>query len=146
MTTPPIQNQTPKTKIETDDHIARIELLISTLLRIGVTLSLSVVILGTIMTFSRHPELRRDPQTLSQITSSNASFPHSLSDMFTGLANFRGQSIVILGLVLLIATPILRVAISIFIFLHDHDKPFVYITSLVLLLLLISFLVGKAGG
>ena len=141
-----VSTHNPSPPHDSSEHIARVEILISTLLRIGVTLSLSVVVLGTILTFAHHPDYRNNSAALSDLTSSNATFPHSIHDMFTGLADFRGQSVVIFGLLLLIATPILRVAISIFIFLHDHDKPFTYITSLVLLLLLISFLVGKAGG
>jgi len=151
----PIKNPKPlasgaeSSKIEnpSSPHAARIELLISTLLRIGVTLSLSIVVLGTIVTFIHHSDYRTNPGVLPTLTQpEKATFPHTLHAVVTGLAAFTGQSLVILGLILLIATPILRVAISIFIFLHDHDRIFVYITSLVLALLLLSFVLGKAGG
>ena len=48
------------------------------------------------------------------------------------------------GLLLLIATPVLRVAVSIFAFVYEKDKVFVIITSIVLGLLLLSFILGKA--
>ena len=63
-----------------------------------------------------------------------------------GLMAFSGESIAVLGLLLLVATPVLRVAISIFAFLYQKDRVFVVITSVVLMLLLLSFMLGKAGG
>jgi uncharacterized membrane protein len=50
------------------------------------------------------------------------------------------------GLLLLIATPVLRVAVSVLAFVYQRDRTFVIITSVVLTLLLASFVLGKAGG
>ena len=50
------------------------------------------------------------------------------------------------GLLVLIATPVLRVAVSILAFWQEGDRKFVLITSVVLALLLASFLLGKVGG
>ena len=50
------------------------------------------------------------------------------------------------GLILLIATPVARVAVSVLVFVVERDGAFVLITLFVLILLLLSFLLGKAGG
>jgi uncharacterized membrane protein len=54
----------------------------------------------------------------------------------------RGQAIIALGLLILIATPVMRVAISIIAFAIQRDYTFVAITCVVLALLCISFLMG----
>ena len=48
-----------------------------------------------------------------------------------------------LGLLLLIATPILRVAVSLLGFALQRDRAYTMISAVVLLVLLISFLLGK---
>jgi uncharacterized membrane protein len=53
--------------------------------------------------------------------------------------------VVTAGLLLLILTPILRVAVSIVAFIIEKDRIFVFITATVLAVLLLSFLLGKAG-
>ena len=50
------------------------------------------------------------------------------------------------GLMLLIATPVARVAVSILGFVYEHDRRYVIITSIVLALLILSFVLGKAEG
>ena len=129
-----------------DLHAARIELLISTLLRVGVTLSLSIVVIGTVVSFVHHPEYRTSTDELKRLTEPGAAFPHSLAAMARGIVSGSGESLVLLGLILLIATPIVRVAVSLLIFMHQRDRAFVYITCLVLALLMLSFFLGKAGG
>jgi uncharacterized membrane protein len=125
--------------------VHRTELIISTLLRIGVWSSLALVVLGTIFTFVHHPDYLTSRTALRTIIGDPANFPHTLGDMLRGIAQLRGQSIIILGLVLLIATPVLRVAVSIVAFAIQKDRIYVLITSIVLALLLTSFLLGKAG-
>ena len=56
-----------------------------------------------------------------------------------------GQAVVTLGLWVLIATPILRVAVSTLVFWHEKDRAFTLITLTVLGLLLISLGLGRAG-
>jgi uncharacterized membrane protein len=45
-----------------------------------------------------------------------------------------------------VLTPVLRVALSILLFLAQRDRTYVLITSTVLLLFLISFVIGKPVG
>jgi uncharacterized membrane protein len=54
----------------------------------------------------------------------------------------RGQSIAMLGILLLIATPVVRVAISVVLFAAQRDRRYVLITAVVLALLLTSLMSG----
>ena len=125
-------------------QIHRVEQWVFALLRIGVRLSLATVILGSIVSFIRHPKYLDDPAQLTRLTHPGASFPHTLRDVGHGLGAFRGQAIVLCGLLMLIATPVLRVAVSIIAFVRAKDRAFVVITTVVFVLLLLSFVLGKA--
>jgi uncharacterized membrane protein len=115
---------------------------ISVILRSGVIVSVLLVAFGTTLSFVRHREYLTQPAQLQRLTRPGASFPHTLSQTVDGLKRMRGQAFVVLGLLLLIATPVLRVAVSIFAFLAMRDRNFAWITAIVLLLLLLSFLLG----
>ena len=52
---------------------------------------------------------------------------------------------IVLGLVLLIATPVVRVIVSTVAFYRERDRVYVAITLLVLALLLVSFVLGRSG-
>ncbi len=129
-----------------DPRVRRIELLISNLLRVGVIVSLCVIVFGIVLMFIQRPEMLSSAEALRQMTETNAVFPHTISAVVVGLMAFSGEAITVLGLLLLVATPVARVAISIFAFLYQKDRVFVVITSVVLMLLLLSFMLGKAGG
>jgi uncharacterized membrane protein len=98
-----------------------------------------------IVTFVHHPSYRQNISDLPYLVGKNAEFPHTLAQTWLALRTFHGQAIVIVGLLLLILTPVMRVAISILAFAYEEDWNFVWITSVVLLFLLISFFLGKAG-
>jgi len=116
--------------------------LLSNVLRGGVLASLGVILAGTLVTFIRHPEYVSSPQELARLTQPGAAFPNTLRDVVAGLAELRGSAIVMLGLLILIATPVARVAVSILVFLEERDRTYAAITSIVLLLLILSFVVG----
>jgi uncharacterized membrane protein len=73
-------------------------------------------------------------------------FPHTLRQVGSGLLVLQPQAFVALGLLLLIATPVVRVAASIIAFALEHDWRYVAITCVVLAVLLLSFLLGKGAG
>jgi uncharacterized membrane protein len=60
------------------------------------------------------------------------------------VVHFKSFAIIDLGLLLLIATPIFRVAASIIAFISDRDRPYVLITTYVLAMLILSLLLGRA--
>jgi len=129
-----------------DEKVRKVELAISALLRIGVLTSLVVVLVGTTVTFAHHPHYLSSRHDLGPLTKPGAEFPHSLSALIRGLEHGQGRAIVMAGLLLLIATPVMRVAISVLAFVYQRDRTFVVITSVVLALLLASFVLGKGGG
>ena len=53
-----------------------------------------------------------------------------------------GAAIVQFGVVVLIATPVLRVAFTLVAFLHERDRLYTGVTALVLAILLFSFFAG----
>jgi len=124
-------------------RVRRVELLISNLLRIGVTASLSLIIIGTILTFIHHPVYISSATELQRLTQPGAAFPHTKSDVLGGALQLHGSAVVTVGLLLLIATPVMRVAVSIFAFIYQRDRLFTFITTIVLCLLLLSFVLGK---
>jgi uncharacterized membrane protein len=69
-----------------------------------------------------------------------------LLEVFDGLRHGRGQAIVMIGLLILIATPVMRVAVSILGFVYERDAPYFLITVLVLTLLILSFVLGRVEG
>ena len=127
-------------------HIRNVELVISTLLRAGVVISLAIVVAGLALSFAHHREYWTSHSMLKQITTPGRVVPHSIGDVVSGVAEFKGEAVIALGLLLLIATPVLRVAVSIVVFLLDHDWLFVVITTFVLAMLILSFFLGRAEG
>ncbi len=117
------------------------ELLISNLLRSGVVLSLTLVTAGMSLTFFHHPDYFSSGQALQRLTAPEHG-PHELADVLAGAMNARGQAFVMMGLLVLMATPVLRVALSLLVFGRQRDRAFVTVTSAVLALLLLSFVWG----
>ncbi len=128
---------------DADERVRRVEIIISNLLRGGVLASLALVILGTVVTFVHHPEYFSSAAEFERLVQPGAAFPYSLDDVIQGVLVFQGQAIVTAGLLLLIATPVMRVAVSIFAFIYQEDRTFTFLTTLVLFLLLLSFFLGK---
>ena len=129
-----------------DRRVRQVELLISRLLQAGVVVSLFFVVFGTALSFVHHPDYRSTPEELRRLTSPGAAFPQTLPQVWAGVKEGRGQAFVVVGLLLLVATPVMRVAVSIAGFAFERDRAFVAITSLVLALLLLSFFLGRAEG
>jgi uncharacterized membrane protein len=127
-----------------EEPIARGELAISYLLRGGVVTSIAVIVVGVVLMFVHHPSYFYSSRDYKALATRGASFPHTLGQVASGLRDGRGEAVVCTGLLLLIATPILRVGVSIVVFATQRDWVFVLITGFVLAVLLLSFLLGKA--
>ena len=119
------------------------ELLISRLLRLGVVLSLTLVTAGMLMTFAHHPDYFLSAHALGRLTAPERG-PHELTRVLADALNARGQGLVMVGLLVLMATPVLRVALSLLVFGRQRDRTFVTVTAGVLALLLLSFALGAA--
>ncbi|HKO58686.1 MAG TPA: DUF1634 domain-containing protein [Thermoanaerobaculia bacterium] len=120
-------------------------MLISRLLRTGVAASAALVVIGMLLVFGHHPTYRSSHTELAPLLSATAIYPHSVRAVLAAARAGRGQGIAMIGLLLLIATPVARVAVSIGIFIRARDWRFVIITATVLLLLIASFALGAAG-
>src|SRR5439155_18106596 len=93
--------------------------IISWVLRGGVILSASIILLGFLM-------LPLRPGGLS--VQRFLSFPQTLGQVWAGLLTLHPQAIITLGLLLLIATTIMRVAVSILVFALECNFCFVSIS------------------
>ena len=129
------------------ERIQRAESVISAVLRIGVLLSLLVVVVGVAVSFVGKPGTYLHNNAINKaLLTRSSDYPHSLSAVFSGLSHFQGEAIIVFGLIILLATPILRVLVSAVIFAFQRDRYFVPVTVFVFLVLVTSFLLGKAGG
>jgi uncharacterized membrane protein len=118
----------------------RMEILIGQLLRAGVMLAAVVVLLGGVVYLVRHGHTRVDYRVFRGEPAGVRTVGGIVREAFS----LRGEGIIQLGLLLLIATPVARVAFSIFGFAKEHDRMYVVITVIVLLVLIYS-LMGSAG-
>jgi uncharacterized membrane protein len=142
-------NHEPKTGPEGMESLTRMELVISYVLRIGVLLSAAIILVG-IGLFA----LRQDtgyarvlPHHLTDLLAFHQPrgpgyFPTSIAAVVAGTLGGKPYAIIGLGMLLLIATPVIRVALSVFFFLAQRDWLYVGITLFVLAVLILSFFVG----
>ena len=119
----------------------RIEIILGNLLRTGVLVSAAVVLLGASIYLSRHAH---DPADY-HIFRGEPSEYRTIRGVTQSVINGRGQGIIQLGLLLLIATPIARVVFSVIGFAIERDRLYVAFTLIVLAVLLYSFLGSGIG-
>jgi uncharacterized membrane protein len=120
----------------------RMDEIIGRMLRAGVILSAVFVLAGGAVFLARHPE----PVTDYRVFQGEAEELRTVSGIFHEALAVRGRGLIQLGLLILIATPIARVAFSVVAFLYQRDWTYVVVTVIVLGLLVYSLLGGHAGG
>jgi len=115
----------------------RIEVIIGALLRTGVILAAAVVLFGAVVYLARHGQevasygvFHGEPEALKSVAGIIQGALHAL--------HMSGRAIIQLGLLLLIATPVARVAFSAVAFARERDYLYVWITLFVLGVLLYS--------
>src|SRR6186997_3181060 len=106
----------------------RLDIMLGNLLRTGVTVAAVSVRAGAVLYLARH----------SGEHPSYATFRREPADLRSVAASFRGRGVIQLGLLLLIATPVARVAFSAYAFGRLRDGRYVVVTLVVLALLLYS--------
>lgn len=117
----------------------QIDIILSRLLRTGVILSAIFVLAGGTLYLahgSALPNYRVFQGTPAELRTVPGIFHEALA--------FRGRGLIQLGLLLLIATPIARVAFSVIAFLYERDWTYVIVTLIVLAFLFYSLLGGHA--
>jgi uncharacterized membrane protein len=119
------------------DHA--VEQVIGRLLQIGVFMAAAVAIVGAILVLIQHgsstPAFSAFGGAPDHLT--------SVGGIVRGVRDMRSESIVQLGIVLLIATPMLRVAFTLVAFVLQRDRVYVAITTLVLALLVYGLAFGR---
>jgi uncharacterized membrane protein len=128
MTTSPLDDQ-------------RIEVMIGNLLRAGVLIAAAVVIFGAAIYLVRHGLQPTD----FHVFRGEAAALRTISAIIWGALHLHGKSIIQLGLLLLIATPIARVIFSAVAFAIERDYLYVVLTLVVLAVLLCSLLSSAAA-
>ncbi len=113
-----------------------IEIMVGNLLRAGVLLAALVVILGAAIYLSHHALQTAD----FAVFHGEAAALRSLPNILRGVQQLSGKSIIQFGLLLLIATPVARVAFSAVAFAIERDYLYVVVTLAVLGVLLYSLL------
>ncbi|MDU1890601.1 MAG: DUF1634 domain-containing protein [Dysgonomonas sp.] len=121
------------------------ELLIGKLLRYGVILACSITLFGGVVYLLQNHGISMEHY---KPTPDGLPFPgveyylRELSTIIPRVLSFDGAAIIQLGVCVLIATPILRVAFSVIGFLIERDYMYVVITLIVLAIIIANMLLG----
>lgn len=117
----------------------RIETLVGVMLRTGVLLAAAVVFSGGVLYLVQNHGPRTD------FSRFHGEPPHllQLSGIAHGVATGDARSIIMLGLLLLVATPVARVVMCVVGFLFERDRLYAAISSIVLVILLYSLIFHK---
>jgi uncharacterized membrane protein len=115
-----------------------LEQMVSVLLRTGVLIAGAVVFTGGIYYLIRHGN---EPIRVTNFVGQPSIDRHAL-EIIQGAFSRRARSIIQLGILLLIATPIARVALSLVGFAIEGDRKYVIITAIVFAVLLYSLITG----
>lgn len=120
------------------DHA--VEQLIGRLLQFGVLLAAVVVLFGGVLLLMQYGGAPVSHRTFVV----GPAELRSIGGIIHGAIALDSKAIVQLGLVLLIATPVARVAFTLVAFILQRDRAYIAITSLVLALLLYGLVLGRA--
>jgi uncharacterized membrane protein len=114
----------------------RIETWVAVMLRTGVMVAAAVVLAGGVLYLSQNRGLRTN---FHQFHGEPAHLLH-LRGIGHGLATGDARSIIMLGLLLLIATPVARVGMCVAGFAFERDRLYVAVSSVVMVILLYSLI------
>jgi uncharacterized membrane protein len=120
----------------------QVEQVIGNLLRVGVIVSALVVCAGGVLYLVRYGEKAVEDRHEFRPVAEEFRKPGLI---IRAAAAGSSRGLIQLGLLLLIATPVLRVVFSAFAFLRQRDHTYVVITLVVLAVLLYSLFSGHVG-
>ena len=117
-----------------------VEQFIGRMLQLGVLVATIVTVIGGALLLVQHGSARPtysvfhgEPEHLT-----------SIGGIVRGVSAMRSEAIVQLGIVLLIATPVARVAFTLVAFVLQRDRVYIALTTIVLALLLYGLVIGMA--
>jgi uncharacterized membrane protein len=136
---------------DTEAKSREIELFIARLLRWGVMVSFSIVFIGIALVIvtsqTGYQSIQLDDlNSVVRYQPGHSEYPNTIRDIGAGILALKPYALISLGLLILIAIPAMRVAVSVVAFLIERDWVYVLITAFVLGMLILSFLFGAAGG
>jgi len=120
-----------------------ISLIIGQILRWGVYLSLSVAVIGGIIYLTAKGDHMSMQHRL--FIEKDENLLQLVKETLKGVVHGDGLSIIELGILLLIATPLTRVIFSLWAFKQENDRMYVLITFIVLTIIFVSILTGFGG-
>ena len=133
-----------------DDKTLHIELFIASLLRWGVILSFVIIAVwigATLLTGQTgYHQVRLDDFNSITQYRMPPDFPNSLEAVWTGVIELKPYAVIVLGLLVLISIPVVRVAVSVIAFAFERDWLYAAITAFVLIVLILSFIIGWVEG
>src|SRR4051794_30347711 len=119
----------------------RLERLVSALLRTGVLISGTVVLAGGILYLAQRGRELVEYQHFQ----SEPAIDRAVGLVIRGVLRLRPESVIQLGVLLLIATPIFHVLVSLVGFALERDRTYVLITAIVLATLIYGLVRGAAA-
>ena len=126
-----------------------LESMVSSILRFGVLASLPFLGGGVVLALVQaRASVAPQPDLQALLTYGSPAgrpWPHSLADVLGGVAAGQPDALILFGLLLLIATPPLRVVGSALVFLRQRDYLYAGLTLFVLAMLVLSFCLGLRG-
>lgn len=123
-------------KMESNFKEKDLQTLIGQLLRWGIVISMSIVILGLILFFLQNQNFQTKFGEFQEEKLFN------FQNWYQGLKTFESTSIIMLGVMCLVLTPVLRVVFAILGFALEKDHLYVLISSVVLLIIIASIFLG----
>jgi uncharacterized membrane protein len=116
------------------------ELWVSYTLRIGVSIAALVILSGVILYVIQGSSGAGHLQSLDDLKPGrNNTIDVSWTSIGNGLQDFESIAIIQLGLLILLLTPVTRVALTLLLFIRTRDRIFALITAVVLTILLLGF-------
>ncbi len=112
------------------------EMAIGNLLRAGVIIAAAIVCAGGVIYLVRHGSALADYSVFRH----GPSYLCTVRGILGSASSVSGRGLIQLGILLLIATPIARVALAIYVFARKRDNLYVAITAIVFCILMYSIL------
>jgi len=125
----------PDSVDEPEGHVVRVEILLGKTLRIGVLVAAAVLSFGLVLYLVRERHDISFDQALGRHETIRTLTPRALWD---GLKEGSARSVIMLGVLLLILTPIVRVAMTLLLFLRQRDWILFACACFVLMILLLG--------
>ncbi len=117
----------------------RIETWVGIMLRTGVLMAAAIVLIGGVLYIAQSHDR---PSDYGQFHGEPAQYS-TLHGAAAGIKTLEPRSIIMFGLLILIATPVARVGMCVAGFLLERDRLYVGVSGLVLLILLYSLFLHK---